>query len=118
MDFPSTIAGLNQLSDKDKRETYAKIFPPELLDMFNIDNNFRDQHGNDLLNMHCPAGSSDAELALFNSTEASDPILFGHLTDTIHGQIHILLYGMNDVHSPRFDVDRLPDGSKTNFGIK
>jgi hypothetical protein len=38
------------------------------------------------------------------------------LTDTINGQIHILLYILNDPDAPRFDVDRMPDGSMTRFG--
>ncbi|MCX6069104.1 MAG: hypothetical protein NT121_25740, partial [Chloroflexi bacterium] len=45
-----------------------------------------------------------------------DPILYGHLTDTMNGQIHILLYILNDPDAPRYDVDRMPDGSTTRFG--
>jgi hypothetical protein len=35
----------------------------------------------------------------------------------MNGQIHVLLYILNDPASPRFDVDRMPDGSPTKFGI-
>jgi acetoin utilization protein AcuC len=31
--------------------------------------------------------------------------------------VHILLYVLNDPDSPRFDVDRMPDGRPTRFGI-
>jgi hypothetical protein len=117
MSFPSTIAGLNQLPADQKRETYTKIIPPELLKMFHIQPNMYDDQGRDLLNLDCPPDTADAELALYHQYGARDPILFGHITDTIHGQLHILLYGMNDVNSPRYDVDQLPDGTKTNFGI-
>jgi len=116
MNFPSTIAGLNNLPPKIKRDSYARIIPPELLDMFNISEDLRDSQGVDLFHLNCPADSSDAELALYPSADARDPIIFGHLIDTVHGQLHILLYGMNDVNTPRFDVDQLPDGEKTNFG--
>jgi hypothetical protein len=34
----------------------------------------------------------------------------------MNGQIHVLLYILNDPESPRFDVDRMPDGSPTRFG--
>ena len=34
----------------------------------------------------------------------------------MNGQIHVLLYILNDPDSPRFDVDRMPDGRKTRFG--
>ena len=116
MSFPSTIAGLNQLPADQKRDTYAKILPPELLKIFHIEENLRDQEGRDLFKLDCPPGASDAEISLYHHVEAIDPVLFGHITDTIHGKLHILLYGMNDVNSTRFDVDRLPDGTKTSFG--
>lgn len=118
MSFPSTIAGLNQFPDDQKRETYAQIIPPQLLTQYQIDQELRDPQGRNLFIIHCPDGSSSAELALYHQAEAADPILFGHITDTIHGQLHILLYGMNDVLTPRYDVDRLPDGTKTIFGTK
>lgn len=116
MGFPSTIAGLNELSPDQKRETYSKIIPPELLVMYGVSEDLRDQKGRDLFQLNCDPGTADAELALYHQADAPDPIIFGHITDTIHGQIHILLYGMNDVMSPRFNVDRMPDGSKTVFG--
>ena len=56
------------------------------------------------------------ELALYHRANFPDPILYGHLTDTINGQIHVLLYILNDPDSPRFDVDRMPDGRPTQFG--
>jgi acetoin utilization protein AcuC len=34
----------------------------------------------------------------------------------MNGQIHVLLYILNDPNSPRFDVDRMPDGRTTRFG--
>lgn len=116
MSLPSTIAGLNELPPEQKRETYSKIIPPELLEMYGVPEDLRTPDGRDLFQLHCIPGSADVELALYHEAEAQDPIIFGHLTDTIHGQIHILLYGMNDVHSPRYQVDRMPDGTKTGFG--
>jgi acetoin utilization protein AcuC len=34
----------------------------------------------------------------------------------MNGQIHVLLYIFNDPASPRFDVDKMPDGTPTKFG--
>lgn len=116
MSFPSTIAGLNELPAEQKRETYSKIIPPELLDLYGVSQDLHDQEGRDLFQLNCDPGTADAELALFHQADAKDPIIFGHITDTIHGQIHILLYGMNDVQSPRYNVDVMPDGTKTSFG--
>ena len=55
-------------------------------------------------------------MSLFHEPNFPDPILYGHMTDTINGQIHILLYVLNDPTSPRFDVDKMPDGGATQFG--
>ena len=35
----------------------------------------------------------------------------------MNGQMHVLLYIINDPESPRFDVDRMPDGQPTEFGV-
>lgn len=117
MSLPSTIAGINELSPEQKKETYSKVIPLQLLELFNIQQDLRDQDGRDLFHLKCEPGSSDVELALFHQIDAQDPIIFGHITDTIHGQLHILLYGMNDINSPRFNVDTMPDGTKTSFGL-
>ncbi len=61
-------------------------------------------------------GSSNMEMSLFHQPNFPDPILYGHMTDTVNGQIHILLYVLNDPTSPRFDVDKMPDGRITQFG--
>jgi hypothetical protein len=55
-------------------------------------------------------------MSLFHRADFPDPILYGQLSDTISGQTHVLLYILNDPASPRFDVDRMPDGRPTQFG--
>jgi len=56
-------------------------------------------------------------MRLFNEFGFPDPVLYGQITDTLNGQIHVLLYILNDPNSKRFDVDQMPDGSPTRFGI-
>lgn len=115
---PTTIMGINQLEPSEKREIYARLIPPELLQRLNIDPGLIDDQGNDLLSIKASNGSHSVELALRHQLDFPDPVLYGHLTDTVNGQIHILLYILNDPFSPRFDVDRLPDGRPTVFGTK
>jgi acetoin utilization protein AcuC len=57
-------------------------------------------------------------MAVYHRFAFSDPILFGHISDTINGQIHVLLYILNDPTSPRFEVDCLPNGVPTQFGTQ
>jgi hypothetical protein len=114
---PSTISGINRLPVEEKRAIYAQIIPPELLDRFSISPDLRSLDGQDLLDLNCPPGSSTAAMSLFHQPGFQDPILYGQITDTLNGQFHILMYILNDPDSPRFDIDRMPDGSRTMFGI-
>ncbi len=115
---PSTITGINNLPVREKREIYARMIPPALNDYFNIPQNYIDPDGNDLLGFKFSPGSPSVEMVLKHQVDFPDPIQYGHLTDTLNGQIHVLLYILNDPASPRFNIDQLPDGQKTVFGTK
>jgi hypothetical protein len=110
---PSTIGGINKLAKDEKRAIYSRYIPKELLQKFNISD---PTYNKELLRFRFEAGASDVELSLFHKEDFPDPILYAHLTDTMNGQIHVLLYILNDPASPRFDVDKMPDGSPTKFG--
>ena len=110
---PSTIGGINKLPEKEKREIYARYIPRELTEKFDLPELAQDV---DLLQFKFASGSSDVEMGLFHQAGFPDPLLYAHLTDTVNGQIHVLLYILNDPTAPRFDVDKMPDGSPTRFG--
>jgi hypothetical protein len=112
---PSTIGGINKLPELEKRAIYARYIPQELIRRFNLPDLTQDK---DLLQFRFANGSSDVEMMLYHQTGFPDPILYAHLADTMNGQIHVLLYILNDPASPRFDVDKMPDGSPTRFGIR
>jgi hypothetical protein len=114
---PSNIGGINILPDREKLEFYRRIVPLELIDHFGLSPDLIDEKGNSLMKLKCKPGSNDVEMYLYHQIGFPDPILYGHLTDTISGQIHVLLYILNSPDSPRFDVDKMPDGSPTRFGI-
>lgn len=114
----STISSINHLPNEDKRDIYSRLIPPELVERLQIPQNFIDDNGNDLLVMDCPPASTSTEISLYHQMGFPDPVQYGHITDTINGQIHVLLYVLNDPASPRFDIDRLPDGTPTNFGTQ
>jgi len=112
---PSTIGGINRLPDNEKRALYTRYIPAELLRKFSIPP-LSSASGHNLLQFRFASGSSDVEMRLYHQLDFPDPILYAHLTDTLNGQIHVLLYILNDPESPRFDVDRMPDGTPTKFG--
>ncbi len=116
MSQPYTIGGINQLPEQQKCKIYSDLIPDELLERFGITRSFTDPAGNPLLRGKWAPGNPSVEMALFHKADFPDPILYGHMTDTVTGQVHILLYILNDPDSERFDVDRLPDGRPTRFG--
>jgi hypothetical protein len=111
----STIGGINKLSEAEKRMIYSRYIPQELIQRFNLPDLTENK---DLLRFRFAEGSSDVEMMLFHRKDFPDPILYVHLADNLNGQIHILLYILNDPDSPRHDVDKMPDGRPTRFGIR
>ena len=110
---PSTIGGINKLPEPEKRALYARYIPNDLIERFNLRDLAQDH---ERLQFRFAEGSSDVEMRLYHQPGFPDPVLYAHLTDTLNGQIHVLLYILNDPDAPRFDVDRMPDGSPTRFG--
>jgi hypothetical protein len=115
---PSTIGGISRLADEEKRAIYSRVLPSELLEKFEIDPSLVDGQGRDLFLINAPSGSSTAEISLYHQHGFVDPVLYGHITDTINAQIHILFYILNDPRAARYDIDRLPDGQLTQLGTK
>jgi hypothetical protein len=114
---PLSIAGANRLPIPEKHALYASLIPRQLLDRFGISPDLRDRRGDRLAEFRCEEGATDAVVVLRHEPEAPDPLLYSHVTDTVSGQIHVLLFIVNDPASPRFDVDRMPDGQPTQFGL-
>jgi hypothetical protein len=112
---PSTIGGINLLPESEKRAIYARYIPTTLLEKYNIPP-LTSAAGYNLLQFRFATGSTDVEMRLFHEVNFPDPILYAHITDTMNGQIHVLLYILNDPASQRYDVDKMPDGSPTQFG--
>ncbi|MEN9562822.1 MAG: hypothetical protein RIR73_1066 [Chloroflexota bacterium] len=112
---PSTIGGINLLPDPEKRAIYAKYIPQALLEKYELPP-LTSAAGYNLLQFRFANGSTDVEMRLCHKVDFPDPILYAHLTDTMNGQIHVLLYILNDPDSQRYNVDKMPDGSPTRFG--
>jgi hypothetical protein len=113
---PYSIGGINMLPEDQKREMYLGLIPSELIERFNLARSLLDPNGHSLIKAKWAPGNPSVELALFHQADFPDPILYGHLTDTLNGQVHILLYILNDPEAPRFSVDKMPDGKPTKFG--
>jgi hypothetical protein len=114
---PLSIAGVNRLPRQEKEALYGSLIPAELLARFAIGSGLRGPAGESLAEFRCSEGATDVVVILRHAPAAEDPLLYAHVTDTISGQIHVLLFVLNDPSSPRFDVDRMPDGEPTQFGV-
>jgi len=113
-----SIGGLNKLSESDRLDHVRLLIPPALFERYHINpDTFADEEGCPLVNWVGAPGTTSVEFSLYHQHAATDPLMYFHITDTISLQLHILLAVVNDPDSPRFDVDRMPDGSKTHFGI-
>ncbi|MCP4140428.1 MAG: hypothetical protein GY755_09090 [Chloroflexi bacterium] len=112
----STIGGINLLPEHEKREIYRRIIPIELLERFKLTPYLTDIQGRSLVNLKAKPGSTSVEMSLYHEYGFRDPVFYGHLTDTMNGQIHILLYILNNPTAQRFDVDVMPNGEATKFG--
>lgn len=111
-----SIGAINYLPAAQRRAIYARFVPPELSEHLGLQGDLRDSSGTDLLEIRGERGAPDVQVILRHESTARDPVLYAHLADTVHGQVHVLLYIINDPASPRFDVDVMPDGRPTRFG--
>ena len=113
-----SIAGINKLPEAEKRKIFLHLVPDELFTRFSLPPDLFDKQGNNLLFIEGRTGSESLELRMYHESGFRDPLLYCHMVDTLNGQIHVLLYIMNDPGSPRYNIDVLPDGTKTEFGTK
>jgi len=112
-----TLAEINRLTAEQKRAIYTKLIPPQLIQRFHLSPSLMDAEGHDLFVLNAVTGTAFVELALFHQWDAKDPLFYAQLADTVNGQLHILFFAINDVTSQRFDVDKMPDGTITNYGM-
>jgi acetoin utilization protein AcuC len=110
------IRSINQLPPEEKREIYCRLIPTQILERYQIELPSLYHGFSGQLKLKSLPDSGSIEMELRHIPEFPDPVLYGHLTDTLTDHIHILLYILNDPDSPRFDVDKMPDGTRTKFG--
>jgi hypothetical protein len=110
-----TIGQVNKFPPEQVQQIYRHLIPLEILTRFGIDpETVADAQGRELF--ECHPGVSSVELSLRHAWDAQDPVLYVQLADTPNNQIEVTLFVLNDPHSERYDVDRLPDGTLTYFG--
>jgi acetoin utilization protein AcuC len=114
----SSIATILRLPHSEQRNLFLQLIPREVIDKFQLNSNMIDDEGRDLICLSGEADTQSLEVSIFHEYGFEDPLIYCHITDTLNNQIHVLLYIMNDPSSPRFDVDIMPDGTRTIFGAE
>lgn len=115
--WPNTIRGINDLPPADKDPIYQTLIPAWVYSMFGIsaDNTIR---GTYVIHKRCPAGSSTVELSVYHAPEATEPVIYLHMGDTLTSRLIVLLVVINDPKSPRFAVDMDEHGQPNELGTR
>jgi len=111
---------LRELPKHDERFRYTLahiLLPVDLLVEFHIDPiTLRNEAGEIMVySVHSEDGMIWA-LRLLNDIDPRDPLMEIELADTPFNRIAVNWVAMNDPRAPRFDIDRMPDGSSTLRG--
>jgi hypothetical protein len=112
-----SIRGINNLDQATQEAIYRTLIPDELLVQYSIDpQTLDDAAGHRLVRFDCVRETSSVAIQVWHQAGARDPLLYLQLADTANNQLSVLLFVVNDPHSPRFDVDRDWTGERTKFG--
>lgn len=114
--WPDSIRAINDLPAPQKRAIYRTLIPDWVFAQFDIDYDTLTVGGHQVVYFRCPSGSSAVEISVYHRPDAGDPVLYLHMTDSFHNQLIVLMTTVNDPSSPRFDIDRGPDGAPTQLG--
>ncbi len=116
MNLPNSIREINALPDNEKHLIYKTLIPDWLFTAFNIDPNTLTVDRNPVVRFRCPEGSRAVEIFVKRNMLDSDPALYLNMADTFNNQLLVLLLVVNDMDSPRFDIDFDDQGNRTQLG--
>jgi hypothetical protein len=116
--WPNTIRGINALPEAQKYGIYKTLLPDWLFDNYGVDPNHSTAivENQPIIQFRCPSGTRALELIVKRRATDIDPMLYINLADTFNNQLIVLLVVVNDLDSPRFNIDIDLQGNPTNFG--
>jgi hypothetical protein len=115
-DWPDSIRGVNDLPDVDKIAIYKTLLPNWLFDKYGVDCDTLTIDGQTVVHFRCPKGSRAMELSVLRRATDVDPMLYLNMADTFNNQLLVLLVVVNDLDSPRFNIDVDEHGNPTQLG--
>ncbi len=114
---PSSIKGLLELPDADREPYLDFLVPPALKEHYGLAGHgpwHRDQRGP--YRWTAIPGAHAVRVEVWPDPTAEDPSQILELTDTYLGHMEAAWIVLNDVHEPRFNLDRMPDGTPLALG--
>lgn len=111
-----TLRQINLLPPWAKEAIYRRLIPSQILKDHGIDPFLlRNRAGEPAVTFRCASGTGAVRIEVREHPDDRDCVLFLQMADTVLGQLEVLLLIVNDLRSPRFDVDS-EGGLPTKFG--
>lgn len=114
--WPSSIREVNNLPTEQKEAIYRTLLPDWLFTDYGIDRETLNLDGHRVVIFRCPAGSRALEISVKRQPADLDPMLYLNMADTFNNQLLVLLVVVNDMDSPRYNVDVDRHGNPTQLG--
>jgi len=116
MSLPTSIREINDLPEVEKRSIYKSLLPEWLFTNFGMDPEKLTIGGQEVVQFRCPQGSRALEISVRRTLNDIDPMLYLNMTDTFNHQLLVLLVVVNDLDTPRFNIDVDEHGNSTHLG--
>ena len=114
--WPTSIRGVNDLPDAEKTAIYKTLLPQWLFTNYDVDPDTLAVGGEKVVYIRYPKGSRAMELIVRRRPTDLDPMLYLNMADTFNNQLLVLLVVVNDLDSPRFNIDVDGHGNPTHLG--
>lgn len=112
-----SVLDVNSLPWTIREQIYVRLIPEELLARFGVDRGtLRNGAGERPVRIAAPDGASWARVEVRDPRADHDPVLFIDIAMSAFGVPELTFVQINDPASPRYGVDRDPDGGDTLLG--
>ena len=112
-----SIQDINALPAGRRDAVYARLVPPELYARFGIDpGSLRGPHGEPLVRVTAPPDKPWARIEVRASPGDRDPVVLIDVEMAPPAMPELAFVQINDPASPRYAIDRDPDGQDTLYG--
>jgi hypothetical protein len=116
MSWPNSIREINNLPEEEKRAIYKTLIPDWVYTNYGMDRQDLTIDGQQVVQFRAPAGSRAVEISIRRHRADIDPLLYLNMVDTFNHQLLVLLVVVNDLDSPRFNIDVDEHGNPTHLG--